>query len=83
MAGQVDEPLDLDLDARPVETRLREVVAEAEHRGPVAAVQGLSGWGGRAVMGLLAGSAWWIRLYSPALAPAGQRSRVNGRKITR
>jgi hypothetical protein len=40
VAGQVDEPLHLDLHARPVEARLRQVVAEAEHRGPVAAVQG-------------------------------------------
>ena len=36
---QVDQPLDFDLHAGAVQPRLREVIAEADHRGTVAAVE--------------------------------------------
>jgi len=38
--GEVDEPLDLDVHARPVEGRLTEVVDERRHSLAVAAVEG-------------------------------------------
>lgn len=44
--GEGDQPLDLDLDPRAVQARLREEVGESGDGAAIATVEGLRGWGG-------------------------------------